>query len=297
VGKTALLERLFTGRGEIISADSVQVYRELDIGSAKPSPGVRRVIPHHLIDILDPRQQYTAGDFVNAAEGLIRDISRRGRIPVVSGGTAFYFRNLVYGLPPTPAADPRIRQRLEDECLRLGPERMFHRLETLDPPSAARISPKDRYRVLRALEVCEAAGKPLSEIKVPGLPRKDMDFLIIGLTRGREELYSRIDSRVDAMFRDGLVREVTSLLRRGRRETDPGMRGIGYREFFGLNRNGCLRLKDIAGQIKIDSRRYAKRQLTFFKSIPGVLWFHPDEEDEIRRRVFSFADILAGFTK
>jgi tRNA dimethylallyltransferase len=286
VGKTALLERLFADRAEVISADSVQVYRGLDIGSAKPCPGLRRTTPHHLIDILDPWQQYTAGDFVKAAEGLIRDIAGRGRIPVVSGGTAFYFRNLVYGLPPTPPADSLIRQSLEDDCRRLGLAEMFRRLQTLDPPSAARISPKDRYRILRALEVREASGKALSEMKVPGVPRTDMDFLIIGLRRGREELYSRINSRVDDMFRNGLVREIKNLLRRGLRETDPGMRGIGYREFFDLKRNGCLRIKDTAEQIKTDSRRYAKRQLTFFNTIPGVVWFHPDDETGIRRYIF-----------
>jgi tRNA dimethylallyltransferase len=297
VGKTALVESLFAGRdgfpvgapgAEVISADSVQVYRGLDIGSAKPSAGLRRRIAHHLIDILDPREQFTAGAFVKAAEGLIAAICARGRVPVVSGGTAFYFRGLLYGLPPTPPADAAIRAALEEECSLLGLDGMYRRLQCLDPPSAGRISANDRYRIMRALEVHRAAGRPLSALAVPGRPRGDIDFLVIGLEREREDLYGRIDRRVDAMFAGGLVDEVKGLMKQGLRETDPGMRGIGYREFFPALAHGCLRVKDVAARVKTDSRRYAKRQLTFFKSFPGVRWLHPRAEEDIRRLVSGF---------
>ncbi|MDR3200817.1 MAG: tRNA (adenosine(37)-N6)-dimethylallyltransferase MiaA [Spirochaetales bacterium] len=296
VGKTALLEKFWgeaapkTGLppAEIINADSVQVYRGLDIGSAKPAKEFQREIPHHLIDILEPREQFTAGAFVKAAETLIREILGRGRLPLVSGGTAFYFRNLVYGLPPAPPADEKIRARLEEECSRLGLAAMYDRLQGVDPLSAGRISANDRYRVLRALEVRETAGKPLSALPVPGEMRPDMNFLIIGLAREREELRRRIDSRVDEMFRAGLAGEVKGLIRKGCKEGDPGMRGIGYREFFEALKDGCLRVKDIAEKIKTDSRRYAKRQLTFFKSLPNVRWLRPEAEKEIRELICEF---------
>jgi tRNA dimethylallyltransferase len=294
VGKTALTQELcgeLSAKGfsaELISADSVQVYRGLDIGSAKPPREFREKIPHHLIDILDPRGQFTVGAFVRAAENLIREICGRGCVPIVSGGTAFYFHSLVCGLPPTPAADDYVRRQLEEDCKDLGLPAMYRRLESLDPLSAGRISANDRYRILRALEVCRVAGGPLSRLERPGRPREDFSFLIIGLEREREELYRRIDSRVDEMFQAGLAREVKGLLRRGCGAADPGMRGIGYREFFLLGGNGCLRLKDVAQAVKADSRRYAKRQLTFFKSLPGVNWIHPGREEAVHELVFGF---------
>ena len=288
VGKTDLLESLFSGRGEVVSADSMQVYRGMDIGTAKPSHDLRHKIPHHLIDIRDPREQYTAGDFVTSAESLIPEIASRGKIPIVSGGTAYYFRNLIFGLPETPPADTRVRGRLDAECSRLGTEEMYRRLEIVDPAAAARISSRDRYRVLRALEVFESSGSPLSAFPMPMRPRNDMTFLVLGLQREREDLYRRIEARVDRMFADGLSREFCGLHRLGLREGDPGMRGIGYREFFLQMRDGCMRPKDTADLVKADSRRYAKRQMVFFRSLPGVLWVHPDETGEIRRVLNDF---------
>ena len=286
VGKTELLLRLFAGRAEVISADSMQVYRGLDIGTAKPDPDLLRSLPHHLIDIRDPREQYTVGDFVSSAEKLIISIGDGGKIPVVSGGTAYYFRNLIFGLPPAPPADMGVRARLEEECALQGTEEMHRRLRREDPTAADRISPRDRYRILRALEVQDISGRPLSSFPVPDSPRKDMDFLVVGLTRPREELHRRIDERVEAMFRRGLPGEVAGLMRRGFTDNDPGLKGIGYREFFSLKNDGCLRLKDAAELIKTASRRFAKRQLTFFRSLPGVLWVHPDDDAELSR-IFS----------
>jgi tRNA dimethylallyltransferase len=302
VGKTALVEKLFAGKdppsggrpAELISADSVQVYRGLDIGSAKPPEALRRKIPHHLIDILDPREQFTAGAFVKAAERLIGEIRGRGRVPLVSGGTAFYFRNLVCGLPSTPPADPAIRRALEEECGRRGLAEMYRSLQSRDPESALRISPNDRYRVLRCLEVFRVTGRPPAQLKAPGEARGDIDFLVLGLRRQKEDLRRRIAGRVEAMFEQGLADEVKALMRHGLRETDPGMRGIGYREFFTAMNNGCLRVKDIKNAIATDSRRYAKRQLTFFRSIPGVIWMHPEAKEEIRAMVCAFVETHAS---
>jgi len=276
VGKTELILRLFPGRGEVISADSMQVYRGLDIGTAKPSPEVRSLVPHHLIDILDPRQQYTAGEFVHRAEELIPQIELRGRIVVISGGTAYYFRNFLYGLPETPVASPEVRKRLLDRLEAEGLSSLYAELNRLDPVAGERISARDTYRILRALEVFYSTGRPLSSFPVPKNPRLNRTYRLIGLMRDREELYRRIDARVEEMFRQGLPEEVARLVAYGYREQDPGMRGIGYREFFKLGRLGCLTLSQVKEQIQKDSRRYAKRQITFFKSLPGVQWKHPD---------------------
>lgn len=276
VGKTELILRLFSGIGEVISADSMQVYRGLDIGTAKPSPEVRHRVPHHLIDILDPREQYTAGEFVHRAEELIPRIELRGHIPIISGGTAYYFRNFLYGLPETPVADPSIREWLDQRLLTEGLPHLYEELKRVDPVAGERISPRDTYRILRALEVYHATGRPLSAFPVPKTPRLDRPYLLIGLQRDREDLYQRIDARVEEMFRQGLPEEVARLMASGYREEDPGMRGIGYREFFRLGRLGCLTLSQIKMEIQKNSRRYAKRQITFFKSLPGVRWIDPD---------------------
>lgn len=276
VGKTELILRLFPGVGEVISADSMQVYRGLDVGAAKPSPEVRSRVPHHLIDILDPRQQYTAGEFVHRAEELIPQIELRGRIVVISGGTAYYFRNFLYGLPTTPAANPAVRKQLEERLEAEGLSSLYAELNRLDPLAGEGISPRDTYRILRGLEVYYATGRPLSSFPVPKNPRLNRPYRLIGLMRDREELYKRIDVRVEEMFHQGLPEEVARLISCGYGEQDPGMRGIGYREFFQLGRLGCLTLSQVKAQIQKDSRRYAKRQITFFKSLPDVQWIHPD---------------------
>ncbi len=276
VGKTELILRLFNGVGEVISADSMQVYRGLDIGTAKPSSEVRTLVPHHLIDILDPSEQYTAGEFVHRAEALIPQIERRGRIPILSGGTAYYFRNFLYGLPETPVANSAVREWLEQRLEIEGLSPLYAELKRVDPEAGERISRGDTYRILRALEVYHTTGRPLSSFPVPLRPRLERPYRLIGLIRDREELYQRIDSRVEEMFRQGLLQEVGRLIASGYGEEDPGMRGIGYREFFLLRRLGCLTLSRVKEEIKKNSRRYAKRQITFFKSIPGVQWVHPD---------------------
>ncbi len=266
----------------------MQVYRGMDVGTAKPPLELRKRIPHHLIDVRDPKEQFNAGDFVKAAERLVPEIASRGRIPVVSGGTAYYFRNLIFGLPESPVGDLAVRKRLEEECLSAGLPAMYRRLEEADPESAERISPNDRYRILRALEVFEAAGRPLSACRVPQVPRNDFRFLVIGLDRERSELNERIDRRVDGMFAEGLKEEVSRLMEAGYGVDDPGMKGIGYREFFLMRRDGCLCLGDVRELIKRNSRRYAKRQRTFFSSLPGVVWMHPERRDEILAAVTAF---------
>jgi len=263
----------------------MQVYRGMNIGTAKPSADLRGQLPHHLLDILSPSEQFTAGDFVRLADEACAGIAGRGRLPIVSGGTAFYLKNFVCGLPQSPAVDLGVREALARDLREKGPEVLRAELLAGDPESAARIHSSDLYRLTRALEVLRQTGKPLSACAVPHAPRSCYDFLLIALERPRDELYARIDQRVDVMFSEGLVAEVQTLLGAGASETDPGMQAIGYREFLEAKRTGCMKLRDIRDAIAQDSRRYAKRQLVFFRSMPGVEWFSADDFEGIRTRI------------
>lgn len=287
VGKTGLIADLFDGAGEVINADSMQVYRGMDVGTAKPSEELRYRVPHHLIDIRNPDEPYDVGDFVRAAQMLVEEILLRGKIPVVSGGTAFYLKHFIFGLPEAPKADPRVRAALKEELKIRGEEELFRELQQVDPVSAGRIAPGDTYRVLRAIEVFRTAGKPLSDYSTFSSPRKDMNLRIVGLYRDREELNMRIDARVDEMFSSGLVEEVKDLIGRGFDRSDPGMRGIGYREFFIMREAGCMSMDDVKKLIQRNSRRYAKRQMTFFRSIPGVRWVNPEDRISFQNYFFS----------
>ena len=287
VGKTALLESPIFRNSEIINADSMQVYRGMDIGTAKPDAAFLSRVKHHLIDIREPGEQFHAGDFVALADSLVSEISGRGRLPVICGGTGFYFKNFIYGLPEAPPSDEFVRRRLQTELEEEGIAPLLKRLEAADPVSASRINKNDYYRILRALEVFEASGRPLSGYRIPSKPREQYDCLLIGLVREREELYERINRRVDIMFAEGLEDEVAGLRAAGCTETDPGMKGIGYREFFNAEREGWTkeRLREI---VKRNSRRYAKRQITWFGQLDGINWFSPDDIDGISACVGSF---------
>jgi tRNA dimethylallyltransferase len=289
VGKTEFVRSLARTEIEIINTDSMQVYRGMDIGTAKPSPEIRAEVPHHLIDICDPDEQFEVGRFVREADRLCGEIAARGRLPLLSGGTAFYFYHFIYGLPETPPADPELRAELQRRLQIEGLEPLRRELERRDPASAERIAAADGKRLLRALEVYYSTGKPLSAYRRSRGERRDYRFLTLGLHREREELYRRIDHRVEEMWHAGLPEEVGSLITRGYGEHDPGMRGIGYREFFLLRRIGELTAADLLARIQRDTRRYAKRQLTFFRRIPGVEWYTAGEAAALRERVERFA--------
>lgn len=270
----------------MVSADSMQVYRGLDIGSAKPDRAYLAKLPHHLIDIRDPHQQFTAGDFVREADKLIPEIIARGKIPVLSGGTAFYFRNFLYGLPEIPLIDPSIREKLNSQLVQNGLEVLYEELKACDPVSAQRLNPNDSSRIIRAVEVYRGTGRPLSSFNYSTKLRISYPVKIIGLKRDRAELYERIDRRVEIMFQQGLVEEVRRLLRDGVTALMPAMKGIGYSEFFDMMNRGCMTMRSLKAKIKQDSRRYAKRQITFFKSLKGVKWFSPLDSEGIMNEVF-----------
>ncbi|MDR1308237.1 MAG: tRNA (adenosine(37)-N6)-dimethylallyltransferase MiaA [Treponema sp.] len=283
-GKTALLEKLFTGFGcpaEVVSADSMQVYRGMNIGTAKPDAALLARLPHHLIDIRNPDEQFNAGDFVRLAAAACGDIAARGKFPVISGGTGFYLKSFISGLGEAPPSDPLVRRSLREELLQKGPGALFEELARLDPASAERIHANDLYRLLRALEVCRLSGRPLSSFAPGKGVRGGYRFVIAGLRRDRQDLYRRIELRCEDMFHRGLAAEAEELFRRGYTPRDPGLRAIGYREFFeplpgeagyGFNRD----TEGVKALVKRNSRRYAKRQETFFASIPEAVWLPPE---------------------
>jgi len=210
----------------------MQAYRGMDIGTAKPGPEELRRLPHRLIDIRDPGEQYTVGDFVHLADEACELISAAGRLPVVAGGTGFYVRNFIFGLPSSPAASPALREAVARDLEALGPETLRAELEAGDPESAARIHANDVYRLTRAVEILRATGRPMADFAPSSSPRGGYRFLPVELSRPREELSRRIDARVDAMFARGLAAEVAALAERGYGPEAPGMKAIGYREFF-----------------------------------------------------------------
>jgi tRNA dimethylallyltransferase len=292
-GKTEILEELFKSGAfprppELISADSMQVYRGMDIGTAKPSPQERALFPHHLIDIRNPDEQFNAGEFVRLAGEAISGIAGRGGLPVISGGTGFYLKNLVCGLPEAPPSDPALREALREELRLRGAAALAEELTRWDPVSAGRIHLHDEYRLLRALEVFRLSGRPLSSYPASGAGRRDYRMLLIGLTRSREELYRRIDGRCAAMFRAGLPAEVGRLWEAGYSPRDPGMRAIGYREFFVEPSPGAFRISEDLASVQTltarNSRRYAKRQISYFASLPGVTWISAGDNPAARIR-------------
>lgn len=288
VGKTDLIAHLMSDKAEMISADSMQVYRYLDIGTAKPSSHEQEKIRHHLINILNPDEQFHAGQFVEAADRCVEEIRLRGNLPVISGGTGYYFRNFLFGLPEVPPTDSAVADMLR---LRIeGGERdaMFRELQSADPVSADKIHINDSYRLVRALEVYKSSGRPLSSYEVSQEVRAGLTPVIIGLNRNRQELYDRINQRVDLMFKRGLATEVSTLIRMGYDAESPGMKGIGYREFFEASEAGHeWDLDWIAERVKRNSRHYAKKQLTYFKLIPEVNWFNPGDPATIREFILS----------
>lgn len=281
-GKTDLAVRIgeMLG-GEIISIDSQQVYRGLDIGTGKATPAERARVPHHLLDVVAPDEPMTAARFVELADEAIRDVVRRGRIPILCGGTGLYYRALIYGLFSGPAADETLRTRLEAEAEACGTEALWRRLAEVDPEAAARIDRRDRVRTIRALEVFELTGIPISEHqrrhdhrRVP--PRYDVRA--VGLDPPRPELYARIDSRVDRMIAAGLESEVRGLLEAGYSCDLRAFAAIGYREMCAYLQ-GKTTLDEAVAAIKKNSRRYARRQLAWFRAEPTVIKWYKSAAD------------------
>jgi tRNA dimethylallyltransferase len=267
-GKSALALALaeFLG-GEIVSADSVQVYRGLDIGTAKPTREERARVPHHLIDVAEPTEAYSAGRFREEAGAAIREIVARGRVPLVCGGTGLYLRALLHGLAPGPGRDDGVRGELEAAWDRGGRAALLRELWHGDPEAAARLHPNDRTRIIRALEVWRLTGRPLSALqRRHGFAESPYAALWLGVAVARDELYRRIDRRTLQMLEAGWVDEVRGLLRQGYPPECPAFQSIGYRQLVAFLRNGGDAAA-VALEIQRETRHLAKRQLTWFRRV------------------------------
>lgn len=277
-GKSALaIDLALELKGEIVSADSMQVFKRMDIGTAKPSKDDLQKVPHHLIGIVEPNDDYTAARFRDDAIKAIADIRSRGKNVFIAGGTGLYIKALTQGLFPGPKADPDLRRALEKE----GAEALYERLRKIDPETAASIHPNNLVRVVRAVEVYELTGTPMSTFqKGHGFKDESFECLKIGIDIPREALYRRIDERVDRMIEAGLVEETRLLHDAGFGWDLKPMLGLGYKEVSMFLRGECA-LTEAVALLKRNTRRYAKRQLTWFKSDPAVRWFPPEEKDKI----------------
>ncbi len=291
-GKSALALRLAEQLdAEIVNADSMQVYRGMDIGTAKPSAEERARVPHHLLDVADPDRLFSAADFANAADAVIADITARGKRAIVVGGTGLYIRALLKGLVDSPSGAGEIRAALQEEAGRLGNEAMLELLRQVDPEAAARMHPNNLVRIIRALEVYRMTGVPLSRYQQEhDFGRERYRALQIGIRVERAELYRRIERRVDAMVASGLEREVRRLLNAGWNRDLKAMRSIGYKEMTAWLTGECTQDEAVA-LIKRDTRRYAKRQLTWFNAERDILWLeYPEKFDTISQLAHEFFD-------
>jgi len=257
--------------GEIVNCDSLQVFRYFDIGTAKTPPAGRRGIPHHLIDIVDPDQLFTAGEYARMARGAIADISARGRLPIVAGGTGFYLRALLDGLFEGPSRDPDLRRRLAARETR-RPGSLHRLLRRFDPPSAARIHPRDVPKVTRAMEIILLTRRPVSELFREGRDTlTGYRVLKLGLQPGRDALYQRLDDRCRSMFSSGLVEEVRGILARGFAPSAKPFESHGYKQAL-QSISGELNLHNAVFYAQRNTRNYAKRQLTWFRREAGLVW-------------------------
>lgn len=272
-GKTALgvaLAQRFNG--EVISCDSTAVYRGLDIGTDKPTLEERQGVPHHLIDVVAPTETYSAARYAQDAATAARDITARGRLPILVGGTGFYYRALVRGLFPGPAGDAALRARIDRIAERRGVEYLHRWLSRIDPDSALRIQPRDRKRLQRALEVYVLTGKPLTaHFAETRSPLAGWSVLTLGLRDPRQDLETRVAHRVDAQFRRGVVQEVEALIASGVPETAHAFTGLVYRQVMDLRR-GIRNEADTRALIVRENMRYARRQVMWFRAEPDVVW-------------------------
>ena len=278
VGKTELSLRLCElFGGEVVSADSRQIYREMDIGTAKATPAEQARVPHHLLDLRAPDQVLTLAEYQQLAYAAIDDIHRRGRVPFLVGGSALYVRSVVAGLRiPEVPPNPQLRAQLEDELAHSGLAPLTARLQQLDPATAAQIDLRNPRRVLRALEIVLITGQP--KVALEGAEPPPYRMLQLALTRERGALHRRIDARVEQMVAEGLVEETKRLLAAGYAPTLPAMTSLGYREIIAYL-HGNMTLSQALERIQIETHRFVRHQMTWFRKLPGLHWFDLDVED------------------
>lgn len=258
--------------GRVINADSIQVYRGLDAGSCKPGPRLREAVRHYLVDVADPEEPFSAGRFAGLAARAIEECAADGAVPIIAGGTGLYLRALLEGIAPMPPRDEAIRSRLYERAGRESPAALHEELRKVDPGSAARIGPNDLQRIVRALEVAEATGRPLSEhLEAAAYRPGHRPAVKVGLSLDRASLYGRIDRRVDAIFEAGIVQEVRRLLDAGLSPRANALKALGYRETCACLR-GETELPEAIELTRRNTRRFARRQLRWFARDPEIQW-------------------------
>lgn len=282
VGKTSLAIQICQRfKAEIINADSVQVYRGLDIGSAKPTADELAAAPHHLVDVVDPDQDFDAARFAELADQAISDIRSRGKRVLVAGGTGLYIKALLFGLAPLPSVDDDLRKELSEDWQRLGNVAMHHRLAELDSEAAGRLHPNDRQRVLRALEVCLQTGQPISaQQKEHAFASPRYRHFSVSLSRPKPELDARIARRCHIMWEQGLADEVQGLLDSGIARDCRALGSLGYAQAVRFL-YGELSQKEAIAEMIARTKAYAKRQLTWFRGIEGINWHSPNDHSAI----------------
>jgi tRNA dimethylallyltransferase len=267
---------------EVLTADSRQVYRGMDVGTDKPAPEDRQGIPHRLIDLVDPDESFNAGLYRRRAIEEIERLYRDGRLPLVVGGTGLYVRTLLKGLCDAPPADPMIRAALKQEGESQGYDRLYARLVDVDPAAAMRLHPRDGSKVIRALEVYQLSGRRMSEFQQEhGFAQRPFSALIIGLNRDRAALYRRIEERIDQQLAHGLIEETQQLLAQGYQSTSAAMKGLGYRQVTEYLA-GKYDADEMVRRFKRDTRHFSKRQMTWFRKEPGILWLTIQESEPVR---------------
>jgi len=291
-GKTLLSLRIAERKPcEIVSADSRQIYKRMDIGTAKPTQSERARVRHHCIDLLEPDEIFSAGRFGPMARGLVSDIFSRGLTPLVVGGSGLYVRALVDGIIEGSFRDDDLRKRLNEEAETQGLDALHRRLLSSDPDAARKIHANDRKRIIRALEVGLLSGVPLSTLQRDGTVKADFVPRFFGLDWPRDVLYRRIDARVDGMIHDGLVREVQDLVSRGFSLENNAMDSVGYKEIL-RHLNGELELGAAVEAIKKNTRRFAKRQMTWFHGDPRIRWFDVEKAEDLTSIADQIVDAL-----
>ena len=264
---------------EVLTADSRQVYRGMDIGTDKPVPAERQGIPHRLIDLVNPDESFNTGLYRRQALDEIERLYRDRRLPLVVGGTGLYVRTLLKGLCGAPPTDPIARAALRQEAKDQGHDRLYARLVALDPVAAARLHPRDESKVIRALEVCQLSGRRMSEFQQEhGFAERPFSALIIGLNRDRAALYRRIEERIDWQLAHGLIEETEQLLAQGYQLDSAAMKGLGYRQ-VAEHLAGEYNVAEMVRRFKRDTRHYSKRQLTWFRKEPGIQWLTIEESE------------------
>lgn len=294
VGKTEFSIKIAKRfNAEIVSCDSMQLYRYMDIGSAKPSKEELMQVRHHLIDIIDPREEFSVAKYQKLAKDAIRDISKRGKLPLICGGTGLYLNSILYDMDFSSCSkDDSYRNMLEKVAEEKGSAQLHKMLSSLDPDAAIKIHPNNKKRLIRALERLhegEERIKPFSDIQKEN---KDYDAILIGLTRDRKELYDRINKRVDKLIEEGLPQEVRRLMDMGLTSEDISMKGIGYKEIIDCF-HGIYDMNTAIENVKKNTRHYAKKQLTWFRRYDKMKWYNISEfisEEEAAREISSWLE-------